>query len=670
MTPEQIAVAMPQIEAHVRLGLLAFPAKQVAGTKQPAHKGWQTTRWDIGMLEAELEQVPYYGLTQPKDNPRRLVLLDLDDGRAGLQPGQTPWRDRWDALRGIPDTKMTATPSGGEHAWFVWPDDVPLPGGSWHGFTVRKLHLAKNWVAGPGSVRPDGVPYRDLYPGRPIATMPVALARAGSPPKSVATAPTSDSPMDGHDEILSWLGTIARSARVTASVYLAMLQTAKRDGLIVDRDPGWPWTDDDFRTLAEEAAKYPVKAITLTGTTPTVTRPKLVTDVTDRNGVRGDLAGALDALLAHLRRFVWFAKPEQAVAVALWSAHTHYMDAVEQSPILAISSPVKQSGKSRLLDVIETVVPVPWRIERPSEAVLYRRIERDHPTILLDEADTIFVDRSGQHEGIRAVFNAGNRRGTVVSRVMPKGKTFDLVDFTIFGPKAIAGIGRFPETIVDRSIVIAMTRKGPMDTVERLRSKRAAELGEPIRRSFSNYHPPTGLERFVVDEHELPVELDDRGQDNWEPLLAIAKLAGGGWPAAARNAAIALDADRGDADDNAAITLLTDLRAIYGDEPFLTTSTILEQLHALESSPWSEWKAGKPITARGLAKLLEPFGVSPDRTRDVRGYNRRSFADPWERFLPSTPSTSVTSVTPVTDDVDLFAEAQRIFADDLVGAAS
>jgi len=409
--------------------------------------------------------------------------------------------------------------------------------------------------------------------------------------------------------------------------------------------------------------------------------PEPVTLVTDVQGIEGglaetreqlvnvvdqfpparasELAATLDALLAHLRRFVWFAKPEQAIAVALWIAHTHVVDRVEQSPILAISSPVKQSGKSRLLDVIETVVPTPWRIERPSEAVLYRRIERDHPTILMDEADTIFSDRAGQYEGIRAVFNAGNRRGTVVSRVMPRGKTFDLVDFTIFGPKAIAGIGRFPETIIDRSIVIAMTRKGPADVVERLRSKRAAELGSVICDSLSSTLGDRDRGPLVLPDHELPVELDDRGQDNWECLLALAKIAGGDWPALARSAALVLQADRETADDNAAVTLLTDLRAVYGDETFLTTTTILEALHGIDASPWSEWKAGKPITARGLSVLLSPFGIHPDRTRTTRGYARRSFVDAWQRFLPSTPERPVTSVTP---DDDYPESAWRVTA--------
>ena len=39
---------------------------------------------------------------------------------------------------------------------------------------------------------------------------------------------------------------------------------------------------------------------------------------------------------------------------------------------------------------------------------------------------------------------------------------------------------------------------------------------------------------------EIPDDLNDRAQDNWEPLLAIADLAAGDWPNTARPAAKAL----------------------------------------------------------------------------------------------------------------------------------
>jgi hypothetical protein len=429
---------------------------------------------------------------------------------------------------------------------------------------------------------------------------------------------------------------------------------------------GWDAADADAATIARLVAEAGAIPAIVSAVAPAVRRP----DPPEA------LAAELVTLVTHLRRYVWFSKPEQAIAVALWIAHTHALDAVEQSPVLAITSPVKQSGKSRLLEVISTLVPVPWTVERPSEAVLYRRIERDRPTLLMDEADTIFEDRKGQYEGIRAVFNAGNRRGTVVSRVMPKGKTFDLQDFSIFCAKAIAGIGRFPETIVDRSIVIAMTRRTPGEQVERLRSRTAVALGEPIRDRLAELLAEasdlTLTDAQVTDSLSLR-GLGDRGQDNWESLVALADRAGGEWPDLARSAALTLDADRQEADDNAGVTLLTDLRDIFDDwtgDPWIPTVTLLESLQGIESSPWSEWRQGKPLTARGMARLLDPFGVKPDRTRVMRGYARVEFADAWSRFVPLSPAHPSQASQPApVEPPDLWTEAQRIFGDDVMASA-
>ncbi len=193
MTPEQVAVAMPQVETHVAMGLLAFPARLVAGRKMPLYRGWQSTEWDLGMLQVELGRpdVNYYGLTQAKSNPRRLIVMDVDDGAEGVPPGGLGWQDRLDDIvvkyGAIPFSKTTRTPSGGEHAWWIWPDDVPLPGGSWHGFTVRSLLGAKNWVAGPGSVHPNGTPYVDVWPDEPLGVMPSSLARSDATATKTAT---------------------------------------------------------------------------------------------------------------------------------------------------------------------------------------------------------------------------------------------------------------------------------------------------------------------------------------------------------------------------------------------------------------------------------------------------------------------------------------------------
>jgi len=80
-------------------------------------------------------------------------------------------------------------------------------------------------------------------------------------------------------------------------------------------------------------------------------------------------------------------------------------------------------------------------------------IRFDHSPTLLDEGDAIFNRKAGGNtEGLRAVLNAGNRRGTTVPRVSLEAKHPKLLEFDVFCPKAIAGIGRIPETVADRSM--------------------------------------------------------------------------------------------------------------------------------------------------------------------------------------------------------------------------
>ena len=60
----------------------------------------------------------------------------------------------------------------------------------------------------------------------------------------------------------------------------------------------------------------------------------------------------------------------------------------------------------------------------------------------------------------------------------------------------------------------------------------------------------------------LPEELDDRAWDGVEPLLAIADLAGGDWPLAARAACVELYGGRQLEDESTGIRLLADIHAI------------------------------------------------------------------------------------------------------------
>jgi hypothetical protein len=87
----------------------------------------------------------------------------------------------------------------------------------------------------------------------------------------------------------------------------------------------------------------------------------------------------LEAVAEFLQRFV-VCSDAQATTVALWVAHTWVYDAFDATPYLAVTSAEKRSGKSRLFDVVELLVARPWRAVQPTEAVTFRKIERDKPT--------------------------------------------------------------------------------------------------------------------------------------------------------------------------------------------------------------------------------------------------------------------------------------------------
>ena len=122
-------------------------------------------------------------------------------------------------------------------------------------------------------------------------------------------------------------------------------------------------------------------------------------------------------------------------------------------------------------------------------------------------------------------------------------------------------IGGPPDTILDRAIVITMQRRTRGEPVEKLRERTARALGTPLQDALA-YHVGR-LEDLTVADAALPAELDDRAQDGWEPLVAIADAAGGDWPGRARRAAVAVFLSRSAADDNPGLRLLADCREVF-----------------------------------------------------------------------------------------------------------
>jgi len=93
-------------------------------------------------------------------------------------------------------------------------------------------------------------------------------------------------------------------------------------------------------------------------------------------------------------------------------------------------------------------------------------------------------------------------------------------------------------------------------------------------------------------------------------------------------------------DTSVRVHLLADIRTIFAARKLdrLTSLKLVEELIAIEGRPWAEWKAGKPLSQNGLARLLKPLKIRPgtkriDGEQTAKGYYLADFDDAFSRYL-------------------------------------
>lgn len=364
-----------------------------------------------------------------------------------------------------------------------------------------------------------------------------------------------------------------------------------------------------------------------------------------------DGAELLDQVEAAICSYVVLPDDHTAAAVVLWIAATHAVPAWNTAPRLVIKAPEKRCGKSRLLDLIEALCHRPILTANASPSAVYRSIGEhpsDPPTLLIDEADTIFGPKTGDaNEDLRGLLNAGHQRGRPALRWDASSRRLDRI--ATFAMAALAGIGNMPDTIEDRAVIVGMRRRAPDEVVQPFRTRRD---GPALAGLKTDLHRWVGshLDQLEAAAPELPVE--DRAADTWEPLVAIADAAGGDWPTNARAAVLGLTTDDVDVENvSLRVRLLIDCRTAFSDAERLPSETLVARLRADAEAPW-DTLGRNGLTPKSLAGMLHDFGIQSARDRwedgsQARGFRREQFEDSWRRYCPvRAPSHSpVTSVT-------------------------
>jgi hypothetical protein len=359
-----------------------------------------------------------------------------------------------------------------------------------------------------------------------------------------------------------------------------------------------------------------------------------------------DGAQLLDALMSELQRFVVFPKwaPE---TFALWILHTYAFALRDLTTYIGIESPERECGKSTLLTLLSHLVNRPAVSSNISSSAFFRAIEELQPTLLIDEADTNLRGK----DDLSGILNAGYTKptafvwricydpapgaeGSETERGAGAGNSAARVArYSCWCPKAIAAIGHLHPTLASRCIVIRMQRKTADEECERLKRLNATELQRKCARFVADH-----AGEIASAEPRIPVGLTNRAADIWEPLLALADLAGGRWPDLTRVAATGLAAR---AQENSPMgTLLMDIFLVFilGEVERVFSRTLVAALIGLPDRPWAELRKGKQVTETWLAQQLRPFGVKPRTIRINgelgKGYAKEDFTETFRRYIP------------------------------------
>src|SRR6266436_2447550 len=145
----------------------------------------------------------------------------------------------------------------------------------------------------------------------------------------------------------------------------------------------------------------------------------------------------------------------------------------------------------------------------------------------------------------------------------------------------------------------------------------------------------------------------------WEPLLALAELAGGDWPVRAQNAALGLTAVA--QEESPIVALLLDLWIMFiqqgcadrdgegavkrkgGTRVF--SRDLVAGLNCEAERPWVALRKGNAVTELWLAQQLRPYGLKPKTIwigeTAAKGYLEEDFMEAFRRYIPKSAAQAL-----------------------------
>lgn len=360
----------------------------------------------------------------------------------------------------------------------------------------------------------------------------------------------------------------------------------------------------------------------------------------------------LDNALQWFHRFISPMRTEDLYILVLWAAHTHLVEQTYTTPRLIIDSPVPGSGKTTVLEHLQHLCFKPVQMAAISSSpLLVRIVEQEPRTLLIDEADRTLNPKKDETSDFLAVINSGYKRGGSRPVLTREGDNWVIKEMPTYAPVAMAGNNPLlPDDTRQRTIRVLLMP----DTTGQVTPSDWEDI-EPeadfVGNALADW-AEENREAVAAANPELPDGCYGRMREVWKPLLRIAHVAGGEWPARARelvNHAIEeREMEKADGMERIppALHLLRDIADVWPkNATFIPTDNLIGKLIAFNPDMWGEYSDyGKALTTQRLGRMLTTsYKVNsvrrPDGQRE-RGYRLSSLVPAMRRMGVRLPAAA------------------------------
>jgi len=298
--------------------------------------------------------------------------------------------------------------------------------------------------------------------------------------------------------------------------------------------------------------------------------------------------------------------------LALFVILTYCFPVWDAVPYLYIGGPAG-SGKTRVFELLSRLAFRPLVSSNLTSAALFRTLHERGGVLLLDEAERLKESTPDVSE-IRTILLAGYKRGGKAQRLKPE--TFELQEFDVFGPKAVACIAGLPGPLLSRCIPLIMFRCPADSQKPKRRLDDDAERWRNLRddlHALALGHAPVFLE--LAGLSEVCPDMTGRHYELWQPILALAAV---------------LDTDLHDRMKRFAMETISENQEDAtpdADEATLRALAVLivrgatpQAKAILDAARMESPELFARYTPKGVANILKRYGLKTVKAHDKRVY--------------------------------------------------